>query len=116
MNIGIKEVKKIMKDNKVYGAGEQITEYDSGLIDDIFKEISSYNVIENLYKEYDEILTYYFLYKLVEHMEENNIKYIEECCVIDYIINYDYLSINSLDQIKEEIQNLKNIEEYYKDH
>lgn len=114
MNIEIKEVKKIMKDNKVYGAGEQITEYDSGLIDDIFKEISDH--IENLYKEYDEILTYYFLYKLVEYMEENNIKYIEECCVIDYIINYDYLSINSLDQIKEEIQNLKNIEEYYKNY
>ena len=49
-------------------------------------------------------------------MEENNIKYIEECCVVDYILNYDYLSINSLNQIKEEIQNLKNIEEYYKNH
>ena len=114
MNIGIKEVKKIMQDNKVNGIGEQITEYDSGFIDNVFKEISDH--IESLYKEYDEILTYYFLYKLVEYMEENNIKYIEECCVIDYIINYDYLSINSLDQIKEEIQNLKNIEEYYKDH
>lgn len=114
MNIGIKEVKKIMKDNKVYGVGEQITKYDSGIIDGIFKEISDY--IENLYKEYDKILTYYFLYKLVEYMEENNIKYIEEGCVADYIINYDYLSINSLDQIKEEIQNLKNIEEYYRDH
>ena len=114
MNIEIKEVKKIMQDNKVYGIGEQITEYDSGLIDDVFKEIS--DSIENLYKEYDEILTYYFLYKLVEYMEENNIKYIEECCVVDYILNYDYLSINSLNQIKEEIQNLKNIEEYYKNH
>ena len=114
MNIGIKEVKKIMQDNKVYGIGEQITEYDSGFIDNVFKEISDH--IESLYKEYDEILTYYFLYKLVEYMEENNIKYIEECCVVDYILNYDYLSINSLNQIKEEIQNLKNIEEYYKNH